>query len=110
MPAFSPVRGGVPGQRIVAATDVAAGRTAAQVHPPTAGGIALSTADSAGRHRRIDISSHRDSFSGMALASHVFRITPARIRMRLGLYHMGAAVRGIFPRTNEKMPSQRTPR
>lgn len=28
MPAFAPVRGGVPGQRIIAATDVAAGRAA----------------------------------------------------------------------------------
>jgi hypothetical protein len=36
----------------------------------------------------------------MALASNVFRITPARIRMHLGLYDMGAAALGIFRRIN----------
>ena len=38
MPRRSPVRSRVPGKRIVAATDVTAGRTPPQVYPPTAGG------------------------------------------------------------------------
>src|SRR3984885_15721018 len=62
VPSLSPVRRRVPGQRIVAATDVAAGRTPPQMHPPTAGGFTLSTADTAGRHRRAHSSgSHRGS-------------------------------------------------
>ncbi len=61
VPGLSPVLRRVPSQRIVAATNVAACRTPPQVHPPTAGGIALSTADTTGRHRRVDRSGHRDS-------------------------------------------------
>src|ERR1700685_590369 len=55
---LSPVCRRVPRQRIVAATDVAAGRTPPQVHPPTTGGITLGTADTTGRHRGVDSSRH----------------------------------------------------
>src|SRR5208337_599789 len=63
VPSLLPVLRRVPGQRIVAATDVAAGRTPPQVHPPTAGGITLGTTDTTGRHRWVDSSSQRDSSS-----------------------------------------------
>jgi hypothetical protein len=69
MPTFSPVRRGVPGQRIVAATDVAAGRTPPQVHPPTAGSVTLGAAGTTGRHRRVDSSSHR-GYSFLADGMH----------------------------------------
>lgn len=62
VPSLSPVLRRMPGQRIVATTNVAAGRTPPQVHPPTAVGITLGTADTTGRHRRVDSSSHRDPF------------------------------------------------
>lgn len=58
---LSPMPCCVPGQGIVAATDVAAGRTPPQVHPPTAGGITLGTANTAGRHRWVDSSSDQNS-------------------------------------------------
>jgi hypothetical protein len=61
VPSLSPMLRCVPGQRIVAATDMAAGRTPPQVHPPTTGGITLATANTTGRHRWVDSSSHRDS-------------------------------------------------
>jgi hypothetical protein len=59
VPGLSPMRRGVSGKRIVAATDVAAGRTPSQVHPPTARGVTLGTAVTAGRRRWVDSSGHR---------------------------------------------------
>jgi hypothetical protein len=77
---LSPVQCCVPGQGIVAATDVAARRTPPQVHPPTTGGITLDTADTAGRHRWVD-SSHRYSHSmvpgGLLVTSSTTRLTSA---------------------------------
>ena len=71
----------VPGQGIVAAADVAAGRTPPQVHPPTTGGITLGTANTAGRHRWVDGSSHRYSHSmvpgGLLVTSSTTRLTSA---------------------------------
>jgi hypothetical protein len=52
------MRGGVPHQRIVAAADVPAGRTATQVHPPAIDGIAFDTSGSARCYRRIDRFTH----------------------------------------------------
>jgi hypothetical protein len=64
MPALAPVRGGVPHQRIVATTDVTAGRTATQVHPPTAGGIAFNASGAARWYRRIDRFTHVCELTG----------------------------------------------
>jgi hypothetical protein len=64
MPALAPVRGGVPHQRIVAAADVTAGRTATQVHPPTAGGIAFNASGAAWWYRRIDRFTHVCQLTG----------------------------------------------
>src|ERR1700677_1065789 len=71
----------VPGQGIVTATDVAAGRTPPQVHPPTIGGITLDTANTAGRHRWVHSSSHRYSHSmvpgGLLVTSSTTRLSSA---------------------------------
>jgi hypothetical protein len=58
MPGFPPVRGGMPHQRIVAAADVAACRTAPQMHPPAPGGIAFDTTGAARWNRWIDRFTH----------------------------------------------------
>ena len=63
MTAAPPVLRRVPGERIVAATDVAASGTAAQVDPPAAGGITFGATGPARRHRLIDNCSHHDPFS-----------------------------------------------
>src|SRR5579875_3549992 len=74
MTAVFPVLPGVPGQRIVATADVAACRAAPQMHPPSAGGLALGAAGAAGRHGRVDGSSH--------LASIIARTVPGYAAFR----------------------------
>jgi len=58
MSGFAPVRGGVPGQRIVATTDVPARRAAAQVHPPAAVGVAFNATRAGGWNRGVDRCAH----------------------------------------------------
>jgi hypothetical protein len=72
----------VPGQRIVAATDVAARRTPSQVEPPTTRGITLDAANTTGRHRWVD-GMHHDCYShsmvpgGLLVTSSTTRLTSA---------------------------------
>jgi len=54
----TPVRRRMAGQRVVAATDVAARGAPAKVHPPPADRIALDTSCAARRDCRIDGSAH----------------------------------------------------
>jgi hypothetical protein len=58
------VRGGVPHQRIVAAADVPTRRTAPQVYPPAADGIAFDAACAAWWNRGIDRFSHVCELTG----------------------------------------------
>jgi hypothetical protein len=58
MSGFAPVRGGMPGQRIIATPDVSACRAAAQVHPPATNRVTLGATCAAGQNRGVDGCTH----------------------------------------------------
>jgi hypothetical protein len=94
VPAVAPVCRGVPGQRVVATTDVATGRAAAQVNPPPADGIALGTTGTTWRDRGVDGGGHGGSVPsgerGLPARCRRFRVTQLhthRIADALGSRH-----------------------
>lgn len=58
------VLGGVLRRRRIATADMSAERAAAQMHPPTIGGVALDTTSAAGRHLDVDLVSNVVSHDG----------------------------------------------